>query len=98
VLPPKNSILSHAFVSPLAVAPHQGHLLPEVIAACLARAAQRKIGFLTLALPSTDPRLAALRKRFRCRTYASHLYSVGWPGDRPPVLDDRPILPDVSLL
>ena len=97
-LPPRGSVLSHAFLSPLALAPGSALALPNVIAAFSARAAQRGFEFLTLALPSDDVRLGAIKRRFRCRTYASRLYRVTWPGDAAPALDLRPILPDVSLL
>lgn len=97
-LPPPGRPLAHAFLSPLAIAPEAAALLPEMVGSFLARAAQRGLDYLTLALPSTDARLPELKRRFRCRTYASRLYRVTWPGEAAAELDARPVLPDVSLL
>jgi hypothetical protein len=97
-LPPRGSVLAHAFLSPLALAPHREPALFALVTAFHERARQRGIDFLTLALPSGDPRLAALRRQFRCRTYASRLYRVRWPDEAAPALDRRTVLPDVSLL
>lgn len=97
-LPRVGSVLSHAFLSPLATAPDVAHLLPGLVSAFCQRAAAKDIAYLTLALPSNDPRLAELRRCFRTRTYASRLYRVRWPGDVAFEIDSRPILPDVALL
>jgi hypothetical protein len=99
-LPATGETLSHAFLSPLVVEPssNSAAILPGLVAAFAARAAKSKIDFLTLALPSDDPRLTILLRQFRCRSYLSRLYRVYWPGDPLVTLDRGPILPDISLL
>ena len=97
-LPRAGGVLSHAFLSPLAI--HAGYetWLIDLVAAFRRRAAARGIDYLTLALPSADYRLALLQRRFRCRAYASRIYRVQWPDQPEFALDARPILPDVALL
>jgi hypothetical protein len=55
---------------------------------------------LTLGFASNDPRLASIRRHFRCREYVSRLYVVSWPGigGTARELDDRPLAPEVALL
>ena len=97
-LPAPGGVLAHVFLSPLAIRPERSEILPGVVAAVARRATQRGADFLTLALPADDPRVDSIRRRFRCRTYASRLYRVAWPGDPVPALDGRPLVPDVALL
>ena len=96
--PRVGSVLSHAFLSPLAASPDVASLLPRVVSAFCRRAAAKGIDYLTLALPSNDTRLAELRRCFRPRTYASRLYRVRWPGEPAFEIDSRSFLPDVALL
>ena len=96
-LPPAGSVLAHAFLSPLAFAAGAEALLPDFIEASFPLAAESGAEFLTLALPTTDARLPALRRRFSTRTWRSRLYRVDWPG--PPVVKiEGTFLPDVALL
>jgi hypothetical protein len=98
VLPRKGTVLSHAFLSPLATASDRAAILPDLVARFAESAARRGIDFLTLALPSGDPRLDELQRYFRCRTYRSRIYRVSWPGYREVAPGSSVILPDVSLL
>ena len=103
-LPPVGSVVSHAFLSPLAIAPGRDDLLASLIAGHAAKAAERGIAFVAVALPcaaaGTQPLRSEtlLQRQFRCRTYATRLYSVSWPGDQPVAFDGRPFAPDVALL
>ncbi len=99
-LPPVNSVLAHAFLSPLAMARHAENRLPEFIESFLTLASQSGIEFLTLALPSDDARLPALRKRYTTRTWRSRLYRVDWPEFTPLKIHTKGavFLPDVALL
>jgi hypothetical protein len=99
-LPPVGSVLAHAFLSPLAFRIEAEATLPDFIEAFFPLASQIGIEFLTLALPTQDSRLPALRRRFSTRTYRSRLYRVDWPdlasvGFR---ATDGPFIPDVALL
>lgn len=96
-LPHAGAVLAHAFFSPLACADGTEAVLPEFIEAVFPLAAQVGVEFLTMALPTTDTRLPALRRRFSTRTWRSRLYRVNWPG--PTVLElSGTFLPDVALL
>ncbi len=99
-LPRPGSVLAHAFLSPLACADGADAVLPDFIEAVFPLAAQMGVEFLTMALPATDSRLPALRRRFSTRTWRSRLYRVDWP-DRDPVefgAEGAAFLPDVALL
>ena len=96
-LPRAGSVLAHAFLSPLAFAEGAEAMLPDFIAAFLPLAARSGVGFLTLALPTNDPRLPALRRRFSTRTWRSRLYRVAWPGQASLEITGT-FLPDVALL
>jgi hypothetical protein len=97
-LPGTGSVLSHAFLCPLAVADGAEDLLLDVVEAAFPLAAGCGFEFLTLALPAKDPRLPALRGRFSTRTWRSRLYRVDWPERLPIELSDAPIHPEVALL
>ncbi len=99
-LPPVGSVLAHAFLSPLACVSGAEALLPDFLEAFLPLASQIGAEFLTLALPTLDPRLSRLRHRFSTRTYRSRLYRVDWPELTPVGFrgTDGPFLPDVALL
>jgi hypothetical protein len=97
-LPRAGGVLSHAFLSPLAIRAGHEALFIDLVAAFRRRAAARGIDYLTLALPSADSRLAALKRRFRCRAYSSRIYRVQWPGRFEFPLDAGAILPEVALL
>jgi hypothetical protein len=97
-LPRTGGVLSHAFLSPLAIARGHDALFIDLVLAFRREAAARGIDYLTLALPSADSRLARLQRRFCCRAYASRIYRVQWPGQREFALDARVVLPDVALL
>jgi hypothetical protein len=99
-LPPPGSTLSHAFLSPLAFETGGEALLPEFIEAALPAAARLGVEFVTLALPASDPRIAALRRRFSVRIWKSRLYRVDWP-DFPRIeltAEQTHVLPEVALL
>lgn len=98
-LPREGSALAHGFLSPLAFANGAEASLPEFVVAALAPASQLGLEFLTLALPTHDSRLPALR-RLSTRTWRSRLYRVDWP-DRAALrigANEAPFLPDVALL
>ncbi len=99
-LPPVDSALAHAFLSPLSVMSCAETILPDFIEAFFPFAARHGVEFLTLALPSTDARLPALRRRFSTRTWRSRLYRVDWPDRVPLKLEEAgtAFLPDVALL
>ena len=96
-LPRAGSVLAHAFLSPLALAVGAEVLLPDFIKAFFPPAARLGLEFLTLALPATDARLPALRRRFSTRTWRSRLYRVDWP-EQPAMKLEGAFLPDVALL
>jgi hypothetical protein len=99
-LPRAGSVLAHALLSPLAMAPAAMHLLPDFIEAASPFASPMGVEFLTLALPATDARLPVLRRRFATRTWRSRLYRVDWPDMARLELDAESLalLPEVSLL
>ena len=97
-LPRAGSVLAHAFLSPLAFADGAEALLPDFIEAFFPLAARAGVEFLTLALPATDPRLPALRRRLSTRTWRSRLYRVSWPGQPCSSFEATALLPDVGLL
>lgn len=98
-LPRAGSVLSHAFLSPLAFVSGAESLLADFIEAFFPLAADVGAEFLTLALPATDARLPALRRRFSTRTWRSRLYRVDWPGQAAMGLGGGGVfLPDVALL
>jgi hypothetical protein len=99
-LPEPDSVLAHAFLSPLAFTPGAEAMLPNFIGALFPMAARMGIEFLTLALPASDPRLAKLRRRFSTRTWRSRLYRVDWP-DHTRLemrMQGAAFLPEVALL
>lgn len=97
-LPRVGSVLSHAFLSPLATSTDSASVLGELVSSFGQRAAAKSTDYLTLALPSNDVRLTELRRCFRTRSYSSRLYRVRWPGDPTFEIESRPIPPDVALL
>jgi hypothetical protein len=99
-LPRAGSVLAHAFLSPLACTDGAESILPDFIEAAFPLAAQAGVEFVTLALPTTDSRLSALRRRFSTRTWRSRLYRVDWPDRAPVEFSARGAtpLPDVALL
>lgn len=97
-LPLPGTVLAHAFLSPLAFVKGAEAMLPDFIEAFFPLAAQSGVEFLTLALPTTDPRLPALRRRFSTRTWRSRLYRVSWPGQPCIDFEAAGFLPDVALL
>lgn len=99
-LPCAGSVLAHAFLSPLACTDGAEMVLTDFIKAAFPLAAQIGAECLTIALPTTDSRLPALRRRFSTRTWRSRLYRVDWPDRAPVEFSTRGVtfLPDVSLL
>jgi hypothetical protein len=97
-LPHPGAVLAHAFLSPLAFVEGAEAMLPEFIEAFFSLAAQAGVEFLTLALPTTDPRLPTLRRRLSTRTWRSRLYRVSWPGQPCSSFEATALLPDVGLL
>ncbi len=96
-IPPVGTTLNHAFLSPLAFAADHESLLPDFVAAMLPLAARRGLDFLTLGLPSNDPRIAPLRRRFTPRLYRSRIYQVSW-NDAKLTPIPTASFPEVSLL
>lgn len=99
-LPDTGSVLAHAFLSPLAFARGAEGLLADLIEASFPLAAQIRAEFLTVGLPTTDPRLPVLRRRFSTRTWRSRLYRVDWPDHEPVQFRENgaAFLPEVALL
>ncbi len=96
-LPLPDAVLAHAFLSPLAFVEGLEAMLPDLIEAFFPLAAHAGVEFLTLTLPTTDPSLPTLHRRFSTRTWRSRLYRVSWPGEAAPDLTGT-FLPDVALL
>ncbi len=96
-LPRVGSTLAHAFLSPFAFADGREEMLPDFVAAFLPLAARLGVEFLMLALPTGDPRLPDLKRRFATRTWRSRLYRVSWP-EQPSLEVRGTFLPDVALL
>jgi hypothetical protein len=97
-LPKPGHVLSHAFVSPLGIRAGHDELLPELISGFCRRGAECGIDYLTFALPSRDPRLTFLQRRFCSRAYRSRIYRVEWAGMPRIDFDQRTVFPDVALL
>ena len=98
-IPPVGSTLAHGFLSPLAVAVGREESLLPLIRTGLSLARQRHQDFVTLGFAASDPSVAILRRRFRCREYRSRLYRVSWPEDGAGLaFDNRPVAPEVALL
>jgi hypothetical protein len=98
-LPPPGSVLSHAFLSPLAFKSGAEAMLLDFISAFFPLARSLGLDFLTLALPAADSRLAALHRRFSTRAWRSRLYRVDWPARTGESINRRAaFLPDVALL
>jgi hypothetical protein len=99
-LPRRGSVLAHGFLSPLAFVDGAEAMLPDLVESVFPLAAKAGLQFLTMALPRTDSRLSALRRRFSTRTWRSRLYRVDW-GDCGLVevtASGTAILPDVAFL
>ncbi|HXA79781.1 MAG TPA: hypothetical protein VNV14_00805, partial [Opitutaceae bacterium] len=79
--PPVGSVVAHAFVSPLAIAPEGEKMLPEFITSMFQPAAKLGIRLLTLGFDAADPRLAIVQRYFGGRVYRTRLYQVRWPED-----------------
>jgi hypothetical protein len=99
-LPRPGTILANAFVTQLVVETGGSAPLTEMIDLLRRTAAQRGIEFLTIGFASNDPRLEAVRSKFRRREYQTRLYLVRWPefGGPASELDDRVLAPEVALL
>jgi hypothetical protein len=101
-LPAVGETLAHAFVTHLATRNQDPVILPllNMIASLCTRAANRGIELLTLGFAAHDPRLATIRRHFRCRAYQSRIYVVSWPGIGGTArdLDERVLAPEVALL
>ena len=98
-LPAPGSVLAHAFVSPLAIAPQHGHLLPEIISMLRRDAAASGLDYVTLGFAANDPRLGLLRRHFPVRSYTSRLYRVSWPDEETDsTLESRLCRPDIAFL
>lgn len=99
-LPPTGAALAQASLSPLALAEGCEEMLPEIVASFFPLAAKSALEFVTLGLPSDDPRLARLRRRFGARAWPCRLYRVSWEGlSSAPFTKVRAVfLPDLGLL
>jgi hypothetical protein len=98
-LPPVNSVLAHAFLSPIGLKPGHGSLLTRLVDLCLPMARRRGLDFLTLGFAAPDLSLSELRDQFSCREYRSRLYRVRWRNTHSGIiLEKRPIAPEVALL
>ena len=98
-LPSVDTVLPHAFLSPIGFKPGCGLSLTKLVDLCLPVARRRGLDFLTMGFAATDPILPDLRRHFHCREYRSRLYRVSWPnGNGSVVLDDRSPSPEVALL
>jgi hypothetical protein len=98
-LPSVDTVLPHAFLSPIGVKPGCGLRLTKLVDLCLPVARSRGLDFLTMGFAATDRILPELRRHFQCREYRSRLYLVSWPnGNGNVVLDERPPAPEVAFL
>ena len=99
-LPAVGSILSHAFLSHLALAANKPEALVEIVSNLCSLAKGRGIEFLTAGFAANDPRLPVLRGKFHFREYASRIYLVRWPdlGGSARELETRCLAPEVALL
>jgi hypothetical protein len=98
--PPVGSVVAHAFVSPLAIAPEGEEMLPEFITSMFQPAAKLDIRLLTLGFDAADPRLAIMQRYFGGRVYRTRLYQVRWPEDRSEdcAAAGHLFMPEVALL
>jgi hypothetical protein len=99
-LPVVGETLAKGYVSHLAAGTEETGSLIALLMELRSVAARRGIELLTLGFDAKDPRLAMVRKNFRCREYRSRLYVVRWPGigGAAGELDDRCLGPEVALL
>jgi len=99
-LPPVNSTLAFAFISPLAVPSDDPQLFRVVIESSLCAAAERALEYVVIGFASDDARLATTRARFSRREYRTRLYCVHWPDSlgAMPAFDGRPFSPDIAFL
>jgi hypothetical protein len=99
-LPAVGQTLATAFISHLAIGADEPKELVDLIAGIGCQASHSGIEILTLGFAANDPRLATVRRNFRCREYCSCLYVVSWPdcGGSARELDDRIPAPEVALL
>jgi hypothetical protein len=99
-LPPIGSTLAQGLLSPLAAPLNDPQCLLALIDSSLVLASRRRLDFLTLGFAAADPRLAAVRSRFRGREYVSRLFQVHWPDEYSPriVFDEKLPFPEVALL
>lgn len=99
-LPDIRSTLAHGFLSPIAIDLGKEQYLPALIDLSLLTAANRGLEFLTLGFSDSDPRLAFVRNKFRCREYNSRFFQVLWGGknSKAPALNDNLFFPEVALL
>jgi hypothetical protein len=97
-LPSPDTILAHAFLSPMAMKGDNDSLVADLVELSLADARRRGLEFLTLGLPSGHASLLALRRRFSCREYRSRLYQVSWTDGAEVRFKNQEFAPEVSLL
>jgi len=99
-LPVVGETLAKGYISHLAGGTEETGSLIALLTELRSVAARRGIALLTLGFDAKDPRLALVRKTFRCREYQSRLYVVRWPGigGAAGELDDRCLGPEVALL
>lgn len=100
ILPAIGTTLAYATVSHLAVGGDRSGAMVECVAALQSRAANRKLDFISLGFAVNDPRLAAVRRRFKSRQYRSRLYVVRWSnvGGAAGQLDGRVLQPELASL
>jgi hypothetical protein len=97
-LPRVGSALAHASLSPFALESDRSEWLLALIESILPLAATRGLDFITLGFAAGDPRLSAIKNRFRHREYLSRLYRVDWPRETTFTADQRGFFPEVALL
>lgn len=97
-LPPIGEMLRENYVFPLAALPGNEQSLLPLIQRCIQAARESDCRYLVAGCGEGDPVLDMLRGEFRCREYASRIYSVHWPGSGRHDLDRGLISPEVCFL
>ena len=100
MLPAVGSIIPHAFVSPLALAPGEEDLLPCLITALGAAARRRNVRLLSLGSDARAPRIATVQEKFGGLIYRTRMYEVRWANGprRHRASHGTLCVPDVALL
>ena len=96
-LPPPGTVLSHAFLSHLAVEKEAQRVLPALVSCQCDVARKRGIDSLMIGVGEGHPLLGTLGK-MSVLEYRSVVYIVKWPEENGPAIDPGPIHLEIAIL